>query len=65
MEFTAGLMNILPVAIEDEFYWNVILLKKPVSSENVGLRVWKIQLTYFYFKKKKKSICTPEIRKAT
>lgn len=53
MEFTAALMNILLVGIEDEFDLNVILLKKPVSIENLGLHVRKIQLTYFYFKKKK------------
>lgn len=46
-------MNILLVGIEDEFDLNVILLKKPVSIENLGLHVRKIQLTYFYFKKKK------------
>lgn len=39
MEFTAGLMNIFLVGIEDEFYLNVILLKKSVSSGNVGLHV--------------------------
>lgn len=32
-------MNILLVGIEYEFDLNVILLKKSVSSENVGLHV--------------------------
>lgn len=39
MEFMAGLMNILLVGIEDEFDLNVILLKKSVTSKNVGLHV--------------------------
>lgn len=39
MEFTAWLMNILLVGTEDEFDLNVILLKKTVSSKNVGLHV--------------------------
>lgn len=32
-------MNILLAGIEDEFDLNVILLKKSVSSKNVGLHV--------------------------
>lgn len=53
LEFMAWLMNIL-VGTEGEFDLNVILLKRTVSSKNVGLHVWKVLLTYFYIKKKKK-----------